>query len=107
MDLTSQIKTVHGMNQFKYPDGLPDLVPLEMADQVPLNRSADGLDLPQRLLDTTLAESKRPGVHHFPDPIGHHPFGYDDQRDPAGVPPHPFCRSNHSLANPPEGRGDG
>ena len=66
VDLLRQAQRIHRMNQIELTDGVPHLVRLQMADQMPFHLALQIFRLVQSLLHTVLSNVHNAGINGFP-----------------------------------------
>ena len=91
---------VHRMDRVETRAGLPRLVRLQVADQVPAEgRSAVRVHLLERFLDLVLAEVDLAGVGGGADVVGGEGLGDGDEADGGGVASGPAGGARDAIAN--------
>jgi len=97
-----QLQAVDGVDPVKEGDDVLDLVGLQMADHVPLDRLPDGGNFFPGFLNVVFAQKPDARVNGLPDALGLHGFGNRHQPDACGVAPGARRGRGHAVADRPD-----
>src|SRR5215471_6569037 len=102
VQLAGQLDPVDGVDHVEERDGVPRLVGLQRADEVPGHGVSERLHLGLGFLYAVLAEGSEAGRERLPDPLDLHGLGGTDEQHVVGLPPGPLRRPRHPFAHPLE-----
>ena len=96
VELVRQLHAIHGLDPVEEARGIPCLVRLERADEMPRHRAAEGFDLLLGFLDAILSKGRDACLDGEPDALELHGLGHADEEDVA----RPAVRSRAGGGDP-------
>ncbi len=96
--LAGQLQTIDGLDDVEERESIPDLVGLQVADEMPGHRAPERRHLVLRLLHAVFAERTDAGRHRLPNPLHVHRLGDGDEEHVLRSPPCPLSGARDPLA---------
>ena len=100
IELVAQLRAVDGVDGVEALGGLPRLVGLQVADEMPAQRQiGEAIHLLNRFLDLVLAEVDLAGVSRRPNVVGVEGFRNGDEADGGRIAPGAIGGARDAFAN--------